>query len=291
VRIIPVLLIVCVIQSLSFSVNTKDPSFKSEAIVDWRQNKILLRGLWRLGSTERQKSNAALRAQVRAALLERLSTVIESLWRRSAPAAEIPNLSDFWSQQKLHTFQVAGNEASATLWVPLRGKASLMAELPFAFGRELDESATTNSALSETAYDKRADMGEYDASLSEPLLYSGLVIDARHLPFHASLNTAIFSASGRQIYGVEFLRRATAVKRGVAGFYISAKDSELRQRAGNRPLKISALDIGANGTNENSLVISEEDAAKLTAHADSVKNLRRARVVVLVSEDKILDRY
>ncbi|MBS0617491.1 MAG: hypothetical protein JSR44_04840 [Spirochaetes bacterium] len=251
----------------------------------------MLRALWRLGAAERQQSNAALRTQIRAALLERLSIVIESLWRRSAPAAEIPDLSNFWSQQKLHTFQVAGNEASATLWVPLRGKASLMAELPFAFGRELDESGATNSALSETAYDKRADMGAYDASPSEPLLYSGLVVDARHLPFHASLNTAIFSASGRQIYGVEFLRRATAVKRGVAGFYISAKDSELRQRAGVRPLKISALDIGANGTNENSLVISEEDAAKLTAHTDSVKNLRRARVVVLVSEDKILDRY
>ena len=51
----------------------------------------------------------------------------------------------------------------------------------------------------------------------------------------------------------------------------------------------AALDL--NGHGENSLVISDEDAAKLLAHAGSVQNLRRGRVVVLVNAAKLKERY
>jgi hypothetical protein len=42
---------------------------------------------------------------------------------------------------------------------------------------------------------------------------------------------------------------------------------------------------------ENGLVISEEDAAKLLAHAGSVRNLRRARLVIIVNADKLRERF
>ena len=176
---------------------------------------------------------------------------------------------------------------SGRMEIMLRGKESLMAHLPLPFAREIQAASAKQDASS--AYEKRSGSGEYDTSEGEALLYTGIVIDARHLDYRPSLNTGIYTGSGRQIYGVEYLNRNTAVKRGVAGHYAAESDAELRQRAGKRPLKVSALDL--NGHGENSLVISDEDAAKLLAHAGSVQNLRRGRVVVLVNAAKLKEKY
>ena len=50
-----------------------------------------------------------------------------------------------------------------------------------------------------------------------------------------------------------------------------------------------ALDVARQG--ENALVISDEDAAKILAHDGSVKNLKRARVVILIAPDKLREKY
>lgn len=264
------------------------------AVVDWQRNKIFLDATWRLTGMQVQSSNAELRGKMRAAMLTKLSTVVAEIWSKSASADEeqrtaamAPELADFWAAQKLSTFQVAENHASASMEIMLRGKESLMAHLPLPFAREIQ--AASGKEDTSSAYEKRSGSAEYDTSEGEALLYTGIVIDARHLDYRPSLNTGIYTGSGRQIYGVEYLNRITAVKRGVAGHYAAESDAELRQRAGKRPLKVSALDL--NGHGENSLVISDEDAAKLLAHAGSVQNLRRGRVVVLVNAAKLKERY
>lgn len=263
------------------------------ALVDWQNNKIYLEANWRLNGPLVQASNGELRAKLRAAMLIKLSSVVAELWSKSAMVEEgqqnsiSPELADFWSAQKLSTFQVAENQASASMEIMLRGKESLMAFLPLPFAREIQADAEKENNMA--AYEKRPGMGEYDASQGEALLYTGLVIDARHLNYRPSLNTGVYTGSGRQIYGVEYLSRVTAVKRGVAGHYAQETHADLRQRAGKRPLKVSALDLIGHG--ENSLVISDEDAARLLAHAGSVQNLRRGRVVVLVNAPKLKERY
>lgn len=264
------------------------------AFVDWQKNKIFLEADWRLNGALVQASNAELRAALRSAMLTKLSSVVAGLWSKSASADDerrssmmVPELPDFWAAQKLVTFQVSENKASASMEIMLRGKESLMAFLPLPFAREIQ--VTADKEPSATAYEKRPGVGDYDASQSEALLYTGLIIDARHLDYQPSLNTGVFTGSGRQIYGVEYLNRLTAVKRGVAGHYAAETDGELRQRAGKRPLKVSALDL--NGHGENSLVISEEDASKLLAHPGSVQNLRRGRVVVLINSAKLKEKY
>jgi hypothetical protein len=263
-----------------------------DAIVDWKSNKIHLRAEWNLNRRNAERSAGDLRSEMRAALVTKLSAVIDALWRRSGhttspgEVAPVPDLATYWSDLKLNTFQVAENKVSATMEVMLRGQNSLMAHLPAEMGKEewrLDDSATN------VAYERRADLKEYDASDAEPLLYTGLVIDARHLNFVPSLSTGIFTSSGRLLYSPSFLTRVTLVKRGAAGFFTTEGQSEARQRAGTRPLKVPALELARAG--ENALVISDEDAAKLMAHDGSVKNLRRARVVILISPDKLREKY
>lgn len=277
--------------SLSLPQYAAETGPRVQAVVDWQRNKIFLDASWKLSGVQLTTSNTELRGRLRAAMLTRLSVIVAGLWNKASapePGAEVtlPELADFWAMQKLSTFQVAENHASASMEIMLRGKESLMAHLPLPYASELGRAAEAENSA---AYDKRPGMGEYDSSAGEALLYTGLVIDARHLSYHPSLNTGIFTGSGRQIYGVEFLGRTTAIKRGVTGHFAQESSADLRQRAGKRPLKVSALEVAGHG--ENSLVISDEDAAKLTAHTGSVQNLRRARVVILVSPDKLREKF
>ncbi len=259
----------------------------AEAVIDWRSEKILLSAHWQPGPQLLAQSNTELRRHMREAILKKLSAVVSVLWQRSRPdAREEPDLSEFWASLRLDTFQVAENRALATMQVALRGQDSLLAHLPLDFAGELE---AESSAALPLHYDKRAQVGEYDSSDHEPLLYTGLIIDARHLPYVPSLNVGIFTSAGRQFYGAPFLTRTTAVKRGIAGYFLSDATPAAIRRAGKRPLKVSAIDI--KGAGENGVVISEEDAAKLLAHAGSVQNMRRARVVIIVNSDKLRERY
>lgn len=275
---------------LSLSVGAQsNPTPKITATIDWSRERIYFDGEL---SHAVGKSNATLRTLLREAMLKKLSTLIDGLWNKSQahkgelPPSEELDLSKFWTRQSLATFQVAENRASATMEIPLRGRDSLMAYLPFDFGSELFERDDTKN---EIAYEKRPNAREYDNVDAEPILYTSLVVDARHLAFVPSLNTEIVTSSGRLIYGVEFMNRQTGVKRGVAAFCVNEKDPKALARTGKRPLRVAALDL-AHDT-QNALVISDEDAAKLLAHAGSVQNLRRARVVILLPKTKLREVY
>ena len=258
-----------------------------EAVVDWQHDKILLSAQWQAGEALSRQSIAELRQRMREALLQRLSLVVGKLWQRSqTTSAATPDFSALWSSLRLDTFQVAENRALATMQVSLKGRDSLLAHFPLDYGSELHADGDGSQALT---YDKRPNLGEYDNSDSEPLLYTGLVIDARHLPYVPSLNTGVFTAGGRQLYGAAFLSRSTAVKRGVAGHFAADTVPAALRRAGRRPLKVSAIDLQSAG--ETGLVISEEDAARLLAHAGSVRNLRRARLIILVSSERLRERH
>lgn len=235
-----------------------------EAVVDWAEGKVYLKIEQDLKASEATRSNAQLRADLRVTLVQKMSVIAANLYgkvndERSAELAE------FWAGLKVQTFQVAANTASATMFVPLRGAESLIAALPLNFATSKHED------------------GEYENAPAEPLKYTGLIIDARHLPFEPTLAPNIFTASGRLIYGMAYLNRSTGVKRGVVGFVGHESAAEVRRRAGTRPMKVSALELAADG----GLIVSDEDAAKLTAHAESLKSLRRARVVILVAADKL----
>ncbi len=264
-----------------------------DAVVDWPNNRIYLNAEVALSGARLSSSNAELRRELRNELLKKLSSVAEKLVQdlgegeAASEALRSADLAEYWAQLKVSTYQLAENRASATLDVPLRGRGSLLSYLPLAFN---SEAALADASRQDTSqYEQRSGTGDYDTSDMEALLYTGLIIDARHLPFAPTLDTGVYTSSGRQIYGAAYLTRTTAVRRGVAGFEHDERSADARRRAGKRPLKVSALDAARFGA--NALVISDEDAAKLTAHPGSRDNLRRARVVVLVTAEKLKPRF
>lgn len=258
-----------------------------EAVVDWQHEKILLSAGWQAGQALANQSNSELRQRMREVLLRKLSSVVSALWQRSVQDDTVePDFSELWSNLRLDTFQIAENRALATMHVSLRGRDSLLSYFPLAYGSELQAEPAEAVPV---AYEKRSNVGEYDNSDNEPLLYTGLIIDARHLSYVPSLNARVYTSTGRQIYGAAFMTRATAVKRGVAGHFASEVAPAALRRAGRRPLRVAALDL--QGAGDNALVISKEDAARLLAHAGSVRNLRRARLVILVNADRLRERH
>lgn len=280
----------CLVLPAAYAASQKP--VRVDAVVDWPNNKIHLNAVLEVTGARLGTSNAELRRELRNELLKKLSQVTEKLLQNLVETESAgdqlasTDLAEYWASLKVSTYQLAENRASATLDIPLRGKGSLLAHLPLAYNTEtLNEKSKGDSTL----YDQRPGIAEYDSSDLEPLLYTGLIIDARHLPFEPTLDAGIYTSSGRQIYGAAYLTRTTAVRRGVAGFVSDETVADARRRAGKRPLKISALD--AARIKGNALVISDEDAARLTAHTGSRENLRRARVVVLVGSDKLRSRF
>jgi hypothetical protein len=127
-------------------------------------------------------SNAELRRELRNELLKKLSQVTEKLLQNLVETESAgdqlasTDLAEYWASLKVSTYQLAENRASATLDIPLRGKGSLLAHLPLAYNTEtLNEKSKGDSTL----YDQRPGIAEYDSSDLEPLLYTGLIIDAR----------------------------------------------------------------------------------------------------------------
>lgn len=265
---------------------------KVSAVIDWEKHKIHLAAEMQVGQAELARGNSELRQKLRTALLSRLSAIAATEWHKVRAAEDserkdVPDLAEYWSLLRLASFQISENKASATMEVTLRGKDSMLAQLPIVFdGANAD--SEDRGAISE-AYEKRPHVGQFDASQSEPIRYTGLVVDARHLPFEPALTVNIYTSSGRLIYGASELGRTTAVKRGVAGFFTRETSGEARARAGRRPLKVSALDMAAGGA--SGLIVSDEDAAKLLAHTGSIENLRRARVVILVQPVRLKEKH
>jgi len=246
----------------------QDISRKVDAIIDWQGLQINLKIEESLHGARLIESHEQLRSELRTALLEKLSRIVAELNQKSG-GPESLDLAEFWAKLNVETFQVAGNVASATMTIGLRGTSSLVAALPCRYATE------THPA------------GSYLDAPTEPIAYSGLVIDARHLEFAPTLSPNIYSTKGQLVYGAAFLSRETGVKRGVVGYAANESLAEARRRAGSRPYKLSALDISSDG----GLVMSDEDTAKLTAHITSLKNLSRARVVILVGPQKIKQSF
>lgn len=169
----------------------------------------------------------------------------------------------------------------ARLSIPLRGRKGLLRILPLPW-QQNNYAILQPEDYMGAAYEQTEARGEYRKSYA-PAVYTGLIIDVRDHHFTPSLAPRVYSADGRLLYGPEYLNRYAGIRRGVAGFGTSLNDRHLKNRAGSSPMLSHALSI--KGRNLTDAVISEEDSRRILAHRKSVKNLKKARVVFLISKN------
>jgi hypothetical protein len=109
--------------------------------------------------------------------------------------------------------------------------------------------------------------------------HSGVVIDARHLPFIPALGTRVFNASGELVYGITHTDRTVYVEDGHILYLSDPRDPRLGLRAGSRFLLMVAKNT--RGTSRTDLELFDADSDRMLASSITRDHLRRCRVVVL----------
>jgi hypothetical protein len=112
-----------------------------------------------------------------------------------------------------------------------------------------------------------------------PVIYTGVLIDARNIDLNPALFPRILNEDGRVVYGPEFLISTFAAQRGSVGYYDQMMPAQNDDRVGLNPIRINAL--RASGRDSTDLIISDADALRLHGSLENLKLLERCRVVIL----------
>jgi hypothetical protein len=111
--------------------------------------------------------------------------------------------------------------------------------------------------------------------------YTGLVIDARHLPLKLSAGLSLYNDKGTLLYNPAFTDRRRFTERGHLQFLPRLDHPGLKKRAGGRFLYIHAARLAENAPTD--LVLHSRDADLILASPTLPRELKNCRVVVLAA--------
>jgi hypothetical protein len=114
-----------------------------------------------------------------------------------------------------------------------------------------------------------------------PSEYSGLVIDARHLPVKPALLPRITSDKGLDIYSYLMVNKNYAIDKGLVSYQTNPVLAMSDKRVGNKPFFVVAQTV--SGANHTNLTIPTVEAIKLLSHPNTINNLRMCRVIILIN--------
>ncbi len=114
---------------------------------------------------------------------------------------------------------------------------------------------------------------------------TGLVVDARELPFIPCLVPRIVDEFGQEVFGPAFASREFAVQRNMSGFSIDISAAAAHPRVAPHPLIVKGLK--AEGGTRTSIVVSNTDAAKLKHAFQNLTFLRQCRVMIVADSKEI----
>jgi hypothetical protein len=111
-------------------------------------------------------------------------------------------------------------------------------------------------------------------------VFTGLVIDARGLGTRPAMAPKVLDENGRELYGSAMVDREYAVQQGMVGYAKDLNAARGNSRVTDRPITVKAL--RTSGPAKCDVVISNNDAAKLTAAAENLSFLQKCRVMVVL---------
>ena len=111
--------------------------------------------------------------------------------------------------------------------------------------------------------------------------YTGVVVDTSGLGLEETFSPVIFDTNGRAVYGMENLKSDEVIARGMVSYSMSIDDQISRDRAGNTPLVVKAVEIrgGQNSVNRVNAVVSVADADRILMANENSNMLSRCAVV------------
>ena len=110
--------------------------------------------------------------------------------------------------------------------------------------------------------------------------FTGVIVDARGLKVTPALIPVIYGQDGQGAYGAFLVSRQSAIDKGVAAYADTADPQALRERVGERPLKVKAL--SAYGSWRTDLIISTPMARLVRAVMRSGEAVGNCRLVIVL---------
>lgn len=121
-----------------------------------------------------------------------------------------------------------------------------------------------------------------ETSLSLEGNYTGLIIDARGLKVSPTMAPKILKADGSTLYGTGSLDIDDLMEKGMVAYFKDLEAAKGHARAGNKPLVIRAIGVYKREAASSDVVISDADAAKLTAEDSRTGFLKKMNVIFVV---------
>ncbi|MFO7570294.1 MAG: hypothetical protein R6W75_10900 [Smithellaceae bacterium] len=118
------------------------------------------------------------------------------------------------------------------------------------------------------------------APASSPVLYTGLVVDARGIQARPAMSPRIFDEDGKEVYGSANVEREYAVSQGMSGYARDLTAAQSNQRVTANPVTVKALKTGGPGKAD--LVISNADAKVITESAQNASFMKQCRVMIVL---------
>ncbi len=107
--------------------------------------------------------------------------------------------------------------------------------------------------------------------------YSSLIIDARGLDVKPMLLPSVYSESGLEIYGSQFIEGRSLLNGGMISYCYTEDEAMKNKRAGDFPFFTVAIK-----SIRRCPVISEKAARKTLGHQGTVDNLKKGRVIFII---------
>ena len=109
---------------------------------------------------------------------------------------------------------------------------------------------------------------------------TGLVIDARGLAARPAMSPKIVDENGKEVYGSMQVDRQYAIQQGMTGYARDLTAAQSNPRVTNSPLSVKG--IQADGPGKCDIIISNADAAKVRASAETMGYLQKCRVMIVL---------
>jgi len=113
-----------------------------------------------------------------------------------------------------------------------------------------------------------------------PVVYTGLVVDARGMQARPAMSPKIVDESGQEVYGTIIVDREFAVQQGVSGYARDLTSAQGNARVTNNPLTVKGVKV--QGAGRSDIIISNADAAALQAAADNMAFMKKCRVMIVL---------
>ena len=117
-------------------------------------------------------------------------------------------------------------------------------------------------------------------SPSAPVVYTGMVVDARGIQARPAMFPRIFDEDSKEVYDSVNVDLEYAIKNGMSGYARELTMAQANQRVIGNPITVKA--VRTSGPGKSDIIINNADAQKIRLSAESATFLKQCKVIIVL---------